>query len=341
MRSRLALIALAVLPGLLSAQAPAVSEQASGTTALLIGVSAVNRDTVWVSGQQGTVLRTTDGGARWEVHRVPGAERLEFRDIHAASATEAWALSIGNGASSRIYHTADAGSTWTLQFQNADSAAFYDCLAFFDRQHAVVFGDATAGRTMILRTEDGGTHWNLLPAEAVPAPLAGEGGFASSGGCTTSLGDRHAWIATTEARVFRSTDAGLTWTASTAPLAHGNGTGMTSTAWRDTRHGIAVGGASGRTRVTDTTSAAVAFTEDGGVTWTLARRPPPGSLFGVSWLAKPNAIVIASLGGAMVSRNAGATWTALDQHQYWSVGGAEDRAWVVGPGGRITRIEFR
>jgi photosystem II stability/assembly factor-like uncharacterized protein len=341
MIARFAVLAVTLGAATVSAQAPMLTGQQSGTTATLIGVSAVSPDTVWLSGQQGTVLRTTNGGDHWEVHRVPGAERLEFRDVHAASATEAWVLSIGNGPSSRIYHTTDAGQTWTLQFENADSAAFYDCFTFFDAKTAVTFGDAVNGRTMMLRTEDGGEHWSLLPAEALPAALEGEGGFAASGGCVTSIDRTHGWVATTEARVFRTSDAGKSWSVATAPLAHGNGTGMTSTSWRDARRGIAVGGTSGRTRNTDTTSAAIAFTSDGGQTWTLARRPPPGSPFGVSWLRGTDRIVIASPGGAMVSQDAGKTWTALDTNQYWSVGSAGKRAWVVGVGGRITRLEFR
>src|SRR5262249_42263733 len=107
------------------AQAPTVTEQTSGVRALLIAVSAVDEKTVWVSGANGTVLRTLDGGDHWEVRPVPGAERLGFRDVHAFSKDVAWVLSIGNGASSRVYHTTDGGATWTLQFQNADSAAFY------------------------------------------------------------------------------------------------------------------------------------------------------------------------------------------------------------------------
>src|SRR6185503_16202039 len=37
--------------------------QTSGTNALLIGVSPVNDQIVWVSGSQGTWLRTVDGGS--------------------------------------------------------------------------------------------------------------------------------------------------------------------------------------------------------------------------------------------------------------------------------------
>lgn len=323
-----------------SAQVPTI-EQVSGTTVTLIGVSAVDSNTVWVAGgSPGTVLRTLDGGATWVSRPVPGTDSLQFRDIEAISRDEAWVLSIGNGAASRIYHTTDGGASWQLQFQNADSAAFYDCLTFFDAKQGVAFSDAVNGRTLILRTEDGGERWALLPQEVVPAALPGEGGYASSGGCVTSLGPRHGWIATTHSRVFRTEDAGRTWTVALTPLAQDSTRGLKATAWHDTMLGVAVGGTVVGRRVDDTTSAAVALTNDGGKTWTLGPRPPQGSLMGATWLRGGTAIVVASEGGLMVSPDVGKSWVAANTHRYWSVGGVGHRAWVVGTNGRITRVDL-
>jgi hypothetical protein len=42
---------------------PTLTSQASGTTARLIGVDAVNQNVAWVSGTGGTFAVTTDGGA--------------------------------------------------------------------------------------------------------------------------------------------------------------------------------------------------------------------------------------------------------------------------------------
>src|SRR5687768_1591232 len=72
-------------------------EQTSGTNALLIAVSPVNDNVVWASGARGTWLRTNDGGANWVRGTVPGADSLQFRDVHAVNANTAYLLSIGNG----------------------------------------------------------------------------------------------------------------------------------------------------------------------------------------------------------------------------------------------------
>ena len=116
---------------------PTVEQQVSGTEALLIGVSPVNNEVAWVSGTAGTYLRTVDGGAMWTAAVVPGADSLQFRDVHASSADEAWLLSAGSGDASRIYHTSDAGATWTLQWTNPEADGFYDCLDFWDTERGV------------------------------------------------------------------------------------------------------------------------------------------------------------------------------------------------------------
>ena len=147
---------------------------------------------------------------------------------------------------------------------------------------------------MILRTENGGATWGLLPQTAVPAPLKGEGGFASSNSCAISVDSRHGWIAASEpgARVFGTDDAGKTWTmiASSTPFVHDSMAGITALSFRDARHGIGVAARVDRAMARDTSPAAVATTDDGGATWTLRHRPPrPGSLSGVALVPAVNA----------------------------------------------------
>lgn len=332
----------------LASAAPLVGQQIvdapSGTTALLQAVSPVDESVVWAGGHRGTVLRSVDGGMTWDARPVPDAAAMQFRDIHALSADVAWAMSAGPGLQSRIFHTRDGGITWVQQFVNADSAAFYDCLAFFDGQVAVAYSDASHGRTNILRTTDGGAQWSLLPPEAVPAPLEGEGAFAASGGCVTTFGSRDGWIAlgAPQARLFRSRDAGASWQAFATPIVSGASAGSTAVDFRDPLVGIVVGGEIGNYNA-DTSAAVVAVTRDGGESWALRPRPPrPGALFGVAWVpeAEAGTALVASPGGLFLTRDAGASWTTLDDRAFWSVAATGRRAWAVGPGGVILVLTF-
>jgi photosystem II stability/assembly factor-like uncharacterized protein len=349
MRRALAAIAGALAiatPATARAQQPQVTEQVSGVKGTLQAVSAVNDNVVWASGVGGMVLRTVDGGTTWEKHPIPGAEKLQFRGVHALSAESAWALSIGNGIESRIYHTSDGGSTWAEQFRNNDSTAFFDCITFFDAKHGIAYSDASHIGTTIVRTEDGGAHWALLNPADLPVALKGEGGFASSNSCAISVDSKHGWIAagTPGARIFRTDNAGKSWAlVGSVPVVHDSQSGLTAIAFRDAKHGIGVGGHVAGNMNRDSSQAAVATTDDGGVTWTLRHRPDhPGMLSGVALVPKAGdkTAVIASYGGLFFSRDGGDSWTAATTTSYWAVRSAGKRAWAVGTGGRITRLDF-
>src|SRR5688500_14417182 len=77
----LALAACASVGGR-STRPPTLTPQQSGTTTLLIAVSAVNDDVAWVAGANRTFLRTTNGGATWTAGQVGlvGPPTLQFRD---------------------------------------------------------------------------------------------------------------------------------------------------------------------------------------------------------------------------------------------------------------------
>src|SRR5580765_6727799 len=85
----------------------------SGTTANLRGVSAKGQ-TVWVSGEKGTVLKTTDGGMTWSSVSPRGVADLDFRDIEVIDDRTAFIMGAGEGPKSRIYKTTDGGASWLL-----------------------------------------------------------------------------------------------------------------------------------------------------------------------------------------------------------------------------------
>jgi photosystem II stability/assembly factor-like uncharacterized protein len=322
---------------------PTLTRQMTGADVLFVGVSPVDTQTVWLSGTEGTVARTTNGGATWTAMTVPGADSLQFRDVHAVDATTAYVLSIGPGAASRIYKTTDGGATWALQFQNAVPDAFYDCMGFWDAMHGVAFSDAVDGTFPVIVTRDGGATWTRVPAEALPAALPGEGSFAASGTCLTTHGDSTAWFGTgasTTARVVRTTDRGRTWSVAETPIVSDSTSGIASLTFRDDLHGAALGG---DIAAPEAYSDNVAITTDGGQTWTLAGRPEmPGAVYGSTYVpdTSPSTLVAVGPGGVDLSTDNGETWRTIDTETHWSVAFSGRTGWAVGPEGRVTRIDF-
>lgn len=317
--------------------------QASGTEALLQAVSAVDERVVWVSGHRGTFALTTDGGATWRSARVGGADTLQFRDVEAFDSLTAYLLAAGSGVLSRIYRTDDGGRNWRLQFLNTDPEAFFDCMAFWDRDHGVAVSDAVRGRLVILTTANGGVSWDPVSEAAIPDALPGEGAFAASGSCLARAGNRHAWIGTGApggARVYRTTDRGRTWTVAATPITAGQAAGIASLAFFDERCGFALGG---RLGAPGEYSDNVALTRDGGVTWVLASRPPfTGAVYGSAPVpGRTMVLVAAGPRGLAVTRDGARTWALVDGGNWWAVGCASARAcWAAGPGGRIARLSL-
>jgi photosystem II stability/assembly factor-like uncharacterized protein len=324
---------------------PVLEPVSAGSRALLQAVSAPTDGTVWVSGHEAAVLRSTDGGATWTPIVVPGAaaDSLQFRDVYAVDATTASLLAAGPGPRSRVYKTTDGGRNWQLQFTNRDSSAFYDCFDFWDARRGLALSDAVGGHLIIRRTTDGGAHWDLPPADSLPLAQNGEGGFAASGTCVATLAGRFAWIGTgaaDTARVLVTEDGGRTWRAAATPIAAGNFAGIATVAFRDTLHGLVLGGKLGSpAEFSDN----VAVTGDGGRTWRLAGRPGfSGAVYGAAVVpGRAGSVVAVGPRGLAYSSDDGSTWTTLDTLGYWSVGFASRRlGWAVGPAGRITRIRF-
>ncbi|TVL93020.1 YCF48-related protein [Streptomyces sp. SAJ15] len=314
----------------------------TGTDARFRGLAAVSRDTAWVAGAKGTVLRTRDGGRTWRNVSPPGAEGLEFRDVEAFDARRAVVLAIGEGEASRVLRTEDGGATWTETFRNPDPRAFYDCMTFFDTRSGLALSDPVDGRYRVLATGDGGRSWRVLPSDGMPAAQPGEAAFAAGGQCLTGSG-RHAWIATggaATARVLHSADRGRTWSVADAPIPAGDpARGVFALAFRG-RHGLAVGG---DYRTGRPSPHAAAVSRDGGTAWTPSRTPPPAYRSGVAWLPHTRAAALAvGPTGTDLTTDGGRRWRTVDDGSYDTVDCAPDGGcWASGEKGRVARLSRR
>lgn len=326
------------------ARDPRWTVQPSGVTASFRGFSAVSGLVAWAGGSRGTVLRTVNGGARWENVSVPGADSLDFRDVHGVSAQVAYAMSAGPAeqGQARMYKTVDGGKRWSLQWSDTTKGIFLDGMAFWDATHGVAFSDPIDGKLVILRTDDG-TTWQRVDPAGIPPVIPGEASFAASGTTITVQGRTNAWIATgggREARVFRSTDAGRTWQVSSTGIAAGPSAGFFGIAFADARHGIAV---AGDYTVPRSHSDLTLVTRDGGVTWARASKWPAqgitGGVVAVRGAKKPTFAAVGAYGTGF-STDFGATWTRGDTLTLYAIDFATpDSGWAVGPRGRIVTFK--
>jgi photosystem II stability/assembly factor-like uncharacterized protein len=321
----------AVEAGRNSQKAGAVwEEQKTGTTARLRGLSVVNERVVWASGSNATFLRTTDGGLHWQASIVRGAEDADFRDVHGVSAQTAYLLSIGEGDKSKIYKTNDGGSTWAVQFVNREPKAFFDGFAFWDARNGIAFSDPVDGRFLIIRTENGGSTWKEIPRENMPIAMPGEAAFAASGTSIAVYGTNHAWIATggSVARVFHSSNRGLTWSVANTPITGGaSSAGIFSIAAVSAQRLLIAGGDYQKEAETSTNFAESA---DGGNTWT-AGPPLPGYRSGID-----------KISGLYVAVGPAGTDFFDPEARAWIGAGTVGydvimRGWAAGQGGRIAK----
>lgn len=337
-----ALLVLASMVLIAAAICAQWSQQQSGTTARLRGVSAASSTVAWAGGSGGTYSRTTDGGASWQSSVMPGASQLDFRDVQAVDANTAYLLSIGPGQASRIYKTTDGGRGWTLQFTNHNEKAFFDAFAFWDPRSGIAVSDPVDGKFILIKTTDGGATWKELTQAKLPPAIQGDGAFAASGTCIAVQGKKNVWFGTgggAVARIFRSSDAGDTWKAASTPIAAGNASsGIFSIAFKDQKNGVIVGG---DYRKENEPRDNVATTTDGGATWTLAKGPrPSGFRSAVAYVAGSRGPMLVAVGpsGSDYSIDGGASWVSLGSIGFHAVSFAGvDVGWAVGESGRIAK----
>jgi photosystem II stability/assembly factor-like uncharacterized protein len=158
---------------------PTLEILTSGNKASLRGLSVVSDQVVWVSGSNGTIGKTTDGGKNWKWFSVKGFEKTEFRDIEAFDATTALIMAIGSPA--YILRTFDGGETWKVVFENKAKEMFLDAMEFWNEEAGIVIGDPIDKKFFVARTFDGGKTWQEVPKVNRPAADSGEACFAASG----------------------------------------------------------------------------------------------------------------------------------------------------------------
>ena len=253
--------------------------------------------------------RTTDG-VTWVAGVTPApTASTEPVGISAVDANTAWIVmgdNVSNGG--YLYRTQNGGTSWTRQASGsfvASLGGYSNAIHMYSATSGVCMGDPSGGYFEVLRTTDG-SNWTRVPSSSLPAPLTGEvglvGAFAFNG---NSL-----WFGTNQGRVIRSTDQGVTWTASTVS----SGVQLNRIAFCSDLVGIAA------TTNTSSSTTQLWRTSNGGASWSLVS--PSGSYLGGYLAGVPgttSTFVNTATAGSSYSADGGLSWTAIDGLQHTAV----------------------
>lgn len=332
----LSLLAVTCLPGYAQ-----WIKQTVNTTASFRGLSVVNEKVIWASGTGGTVIRTIDGGKKWDVIQVPDAAKLDFRDIEAFDAKTAYILSIGNGESSRIYKTTDGGKNWKEQFRNKDEKAFYDAIACINSSKCFAMSDPIDNSFRLIRTNNGGSDWQEWPYWS--RTTNGEAAFAASGTClivyrdgsTHTLGIVSGGSASSFYRLSLDQPS-MDFARFDTTIINGSaGSGIFSIAMFDRRIGVIVGG---NYEKPNEAKDNLAFTKNSGKTWILGTGLS-GYRSGVAYIDR-KAIIAVGTNGTDITLDGGKSWKKIGSEDLNAVAARGKKAiWAAGPKGGVYKMK--
>jgi len=214
--------------------------QQGDTAEYLLGVDALDSQSVWTVGSNDTLLHTGDGGRHWL-----GARRRSNTDLWSvafADERHGWVAG-GDAATAEgvIRHTEDGGKSWTAQAR-VPGAVIAKVYAR-DPEHAwAVGGDVVDGAGVVLYTDDAGQSWTPQCGSAT-CPCLSDVMFVDAA---------NGWAVGAAGAALRTADGGAHWTALALPTTED----LTAVCFTDAENGWIVG--DGETMF---------HTEDGGESW--------------------------------------------------------------------------
>jgi photosystem II stability/assembly factor-like uncharacterized protein len=256
-------------------------EQTSPTSNALFTVSVVDNSVAWIGGDQGVVLRTTDGGATWT---NVGGGAIGTGPVYNIFGLDAQtAICTASPSATYMYRTTDGGTTWTQVYTNA--SGFMDAIWMYDSNNGFAYGDPVGGVWELYNTTDGGATWS-------PAPNLAQSGSEAGWNNAMYVSGSNIYFGTNNSRIYYSSDMGNSWTPQTTAAVN------SYAIWfNDASNGL-MGGESTLNQTTD-----------GGNTWTvLSTLPGSGTIGAITgynnqwWSARQTNVIY-------YTTDNGATWS--------------------------------
>ncbi len=280
------------------------------------------------AGQDGVILRTTDGGAVWTpqdggLNPWDYVYSVSFYDADHGSAVVSGAViitttdgganwtpySVGTwndlnfvsmtsansgvavGFNGMIYKTTNSGTTWESQLQGVSDQAITS-VSFADNTHGIAVG--TGG--VILTTTNAGLNWDSQ-VSGVTVELYG----VSYTDINTATAVGMSGV------ILRTTDGGINW----GSQASGTSENLNSVSFTDADNGTAVG-----------QSGVILRTTNGGTSWETQTSGTTVALWAVAFSDMNNGIAAGNSGTILRTTDGGTTWTPQTSGTNGSIYGA-------------------
>jgi photosystem II stability/assembly factor-like uncharacterized protein len=251
----------------------------SGTTNILLGVSAPSKDTCYVCGTAGIIKRTVNGGLSWSTQTSGTTENLAqmtFIDNNKGFIV---------GDNGIVLKTINAGATWTsLSLTTSTLRAVY----FYNNTLGFIAG--VGG--LIKRTTDGGTTWTTV-SSGTTQQLSAVYFTSSTTGYASGFGGT----------IIKTTDGGLNW----SPLTSGITSPLGIIQFTSSTNGIVIGDGD-----------VIRQTSNSGTSWSATSNPSSGNvLTGMDFFNSTDGFIVggnvsSNTGIILTSTNSGNTWSSYN-----------------------------
>lgn len=280
-------------------------------------IEIVNDSTIIYAGSVGDIGIISGSGKLKATQKIITDTIIPHFRALAYTKEAVYALNIGNPALLYQYKN----NKIDIVYKEENDKVFYDSMQFFDQLNGIAMGDPTDNCLSILITRNGGKTWGKINCEDLPIIENGEAAFAASN-TNIAIAGENAWIVTggLKARVFHTSDMGLTWKVYNTPIIQGkNTTGIYSVAFANEYEGIICGG--------DYTnkfgnSANKAITKDGGRTWkVVSENKEPQYVSCVQYVPETDGkeLFAVSTNGIFYSNNAGENWKKVSDEGFYTI----------------------
>ena len=180
-------------------------ERNAGVTVSLNCVSDIDAYKIWICGDSGTVIRSTNGGYNW--FNVTGnGIPFNINLINIFGMNSSVALTAGyKDSNTYLYMTSNSGVNWNQVF--AQQGGFINSVWMTSDSVGFMQGNPVGGRWSLWRTTNGGINWDS--SGMFLQQTGNESGWKNS----LWVVNNKIWFGTNSSKIYFSNSSGFTWSS--------------------------------------------------------------------------------------------------------------------------------